>query len=56
MSTSETRGFGANRFVKTGSTSKTPTMMWIEHMKHPRRVHPRKNLDLEKLELQLLNH
>ena len=40
VSSATTRGFGTNRFMKIGSTSKTPNIIWTEHMKHPRKVHP----------------
>ena len=33
-------GFGTKIFMKIGSASKRPKMIWIEHMKHSRRVHP----------------
>ena len=43
-SSSTTTGFGVKKFMKIGSTSETPKMILIDHMKHPRRAHPPKKL------------
>ena len=49
VSSAITRGFGTNIFMKIGSTSKTPKIIWIEHMKHPLRVHPPTKLTSKEL-------
>ena len=38
VSTATSRDLGANRLTKIGNTRKTPKMIWLENINHPRRV------------------
>ena len=48
-SSSATNGLGTKRFMKMGSTSKRPKIIWIEYTKHPRRVRPPEKLESKEI-------